>query len=367
MDSEKVRKPHVVCIPFPKQGHVTPMMRLAKLLHFRGVHVTFVNTEFNHRWLVRLRGQDAVTGLQDFRFATIPDGLPPSDPDARQDIPELCDSTRSNCLGLLVDLLKELNSSTGVPPVTCVISDGVMSFAIEAAKRVGVPEVQFWTASVCSMLGYLSYDELVRRGIIPFKDENFMKDGTLNTLVDWISGLSNVGLKDLPSFLRTTDPNDVMFDFMGSETRNCLKASSIIFNTFDAFEQEALEAMASKFPSIYTVGPLPLMSRHFTNNQLSSLNLSLWKEDSRCPEWLDQREPNSVVYVNYGNVAVMSETHLREFAWGLADSKSPFLWIVRPDVVMGDSVILPEEFLEETKGRGLLVDGVQSNTSTSPP
>ncbi|KAB2094401.1 hypothetical protein ES319_A02G155600v1 [Gossypium barbadense] len=51
----------------------------------------------------------------------------------------------------------------------------------------------------------------------------------------------------------------------------------------------------------------------------------------------------------------MSEKHLKEFAWGLANSKHPFLWIVRPDVVMGDSAILDLEFLKEIKERGLII------------
>ncbi|GLT71053.1 hypothetical protein SLA2020_430960 [Shorea laevis] len=61
------------------------------------------------------------------------------------------------------------------------------------------------------------------------------------------------------------------------------------------------------------------------------------------------------MYVNYGSVTVMTKDHLKEFAWGLANSKHSFLWIVRPDVVVGDSAILPNEFFEETKDRGLLV------------
>ncbi|ONM04642.1 UDP-glycosyltransferase 85A7 [Zea mays] len=40
------QQPHVVMIPYPAQGHVTPMLQLAKLLHTRGFHVTFVNNEF---------------------------------------------------------------------------------------------------------------------------------------------------------------------------------------------------------------------------------------------------------------------------------------------------------------------------------
>lgn len=50
----------------------------------------------------------------------------------------------------------------------------------------------------------------------------------------------------------------------------------------------------------------------------------------------------------------MTKDNLVEFAWGLANSNHPFLWIVRPDIVTGDSAILPPEFLVETKGRGML-------------
>lgn len=80
-------KPHVVCIPYPAQGHINPMLKLAKLLHFKGYHITFVNTEFNHKRLLKSRGSNALDGLPSFRFATIPDGLPPTDVDATQDIP----------------------------------------------------------------------------------------------------------------------------------------------------------------------------------------------------------------------------------------------------------------------------------------
>ncbi|MBA0735084.1 hypothetical protein Gogos_018961 [Gossypium gossypioides] len=348
MASVETSKPHAVCIPYPSQGHVSPMMQLAKLLHSRGFFITFVNTEFNHRRLIRSKGADFVKGLPDFRFETIPDGLPPSDRDATQDVRALCDSTRKNCLAPFLELLAKLNSSSHVPSVTCIVSDGVMSFAIKAAQVFGIPEVQFWTASACSFMGYLQFSELLKRGIIPFQSK------TLDKPIDWVPEMSNIQLRDLPSFIRANNPNDIMFDFMGSEAQNCLKAPAIIFNTFDEFEHEVLKAIAAKFPGIYTIGPLHLLARHMPDGPFKSINSSLWKEDTSCIEWLNKREPSSVVYVSYGTVTVMSEKHLKEFAWGLANSKHPFLWIVRPDIVMGDSAILHEEFLEEIKDRGLI-------------
>ncbi|GMI90962.1 UDP-glucosyl transferase 85A3 [Hibiscus trionum] len=50
----------------------------------------------------------------------------------------------------------------------------------------------------------------------------------------------------------------------------------------------------------------------------------------------------------------MTADQLVEFAWGLANSKQPFLWVIRPDLVGGESTIVPQEFVEETTGRGLL-------------
>jgi hypothetical protein len=97
---------------------------------------------------------------------------------------------------------------------------------------------------------------------------------------------------------------------LGSEARNCLNSSAIIFNTFDEFEYEVLDAIAAIFPRIYNIGPLPLLGRHVPDSQYKSLSLSLWKEDSKCLQWLDKWEPNSIVYVNYGSLTVMTSIGL---------------------------------------------------------
>ena len=203
--------------------------------------------------------------------------------------------------------------------------------------------------------------------VLCFSDENFVSDGTLDTRIDWIPGMSNIRLKDIPSFIRTTDSNDIMFDFTGSEAKNCLKSSSIIFNTFDELEHEVLEAIVAQFPHMYSLGPLTLLGRHVPESQFRPLRSSLWKGDTSCIEWLNKWEPNSVVYVNYGSVTVMSDHHLKEFAWGLANSKHPFLWIVRPDVVIGKSAILPEEIFEEIKDRGFITSWCPEDQVLSHP
>lgn len=169
MGSIPSEPPHIVCIPFPAQGHVNPFMNLAKLLHSRGFHITMVYTEFNHSRLLRFKGPEAVKNSPGFRFETIPDGVPPSNPDATQSVTELLYYTKKHSVVPLRDLIVKLNSTEGLPKVSCIISDGIMSFAIKVARELGIPEVQFWTASTCGLVAYLQFGELVKKSIFPLK------------------------------------------------------------------------------------------------------------------------------------------------------------------------------------------------------
>ncbi|KAL5777231.1 hypothetical protein ACOSP7_010157 [Xanthoceras sorbifolium] len=354
--SEKTH-PHAVCVPFPAQGHINPMLKLAKLLNYKGFHITFVNTEYNHNRLLKSRGPDSLNCIPTFRFETIPDGLPPSDADTTQDVPSLCHSTKKTCLAPFQQLLCKLNNTSlsNVPPVTCIISDCIMSFTLKAAQVLNIPNVLFWTASACGFMGYVQYRDLIEKGLVPLKDLSYLTNGYMDTVIDWIPGMEGIKLKDLPSFIRTTDPDDIMVNFaIGEVVENARNASALIFNTIYDLELEVLEALSSTYPPIYTIGPLQLLLNQVPpDNALSAIKSNLWKEQPGCLEWLDTKEPGSVVYVNFGSVTVMTEQQLVEFGWGLANSKRNFLWVIRPDLVTGESAILPPEFLLETKERGL--------------
>ncbi|KAK8652810.1 hypothetical protein V6N13_126833 [Hibiscus sabdariffa] len=91
--------------------------------------------------------------------------------------------------------------------------------------------------------------------------------------------------------------------------------------------------------------------------QLSKRIYSIIEDDPTSQRKLNKREPGSV----------MSEKHLTEFAWGLANSKYPFLWVVRPNVMMGESVVLPKEFMEEIKERGYIISWCPQQQVLSHP
>ncbi|XP_077213611.1 7-deoxyloganetin glucosyltransferase-like [Tasmannia lanceolata] len=352
-----MEKPHALCLPYPAQGHINAMILIAKLLYSRGFHVTFVNTEFNHRRLVKSGAIDPTVQIDGFRFETITDGLHTPDMDATQSIPELSDSLTRHCLVPLRELISRLSEErVGGRIFTCLVRDGGMSFAQEVADELGIPDVMLWTMSTCSWMGFFQYDELIRRGYTPFKDASWFTNGYLDTPIDWIPGMQDIRLKDLPSFIRTTDPNDIMLNFCKEEVKRSLKSSAIIFHTFDELEHEVVDAIKCVFTrNLYTIGPLPQLYNSKSESRMDSIQSNLWKEEKGSVEWLDKRDPNSVVYVNFGSITVLTPEQLNEFAWGLANSKHPFLWVIRPDLVSGESAVLAPEFVEETKERGLLM------------
>uniref|UniRef100_A0A1J3FIX4 Glycosyltransferase n=1 Tax=Noccaea caerulescens TaxID=107243 RepID=A0A1J3FIX4_NOCCA len=369
MGSQAGQKPHVVCVPYPAQGHITPMLKVAKLLHARGFHVTFVNTVYNNNRLRRSRGPNALDGLPSFRFESIPDGLPETDVDATQDIIALCDSTMKHCLTPFKELLQRINAGDDVPPVSCIVSDGCMSFTLDAAEELGVPEVLFWTTSACAFMAYMHFYLFIEKGIAPFKDESYLTNEHLNTAIDWIPSMKNLKLKDIPSFIRTTNSDDIMLNFAIRETDRAKRASAIILNTFDDLDHDVIRSMHSILPPVYSIGPLHLLANRETqeSSEIGRLGSNLWKEEAECLDWLDTKTRNSVVYVNFGSITVMSAKQLVEFAWGLAGCGKDFLWVIRPDLVAGEEAVVSPEFLKETEDRRMLASWCPQEKVLSHP
>ncbi|KAI3820379.1 hypothetical protein L1987_07925 [Smallanthus sonchifolius] len=161
-------KPHALCIPIPVQGHINPMLKLAKILHSKGFLITFVNTEFNHQRLVRAHGSEAVRDLPSFRFETIPDGLPPSQNlDATQDVPSLARAIEENFLVPFKTLITKVSASHS--PVTCIVADVLMGFTHAAATEFGIPEFLLWTSGAGSLLCFDQYPYLLEKGLMPLK------------------------------------------------------------------------------------------------------------------------------------------------------------------------------------------------------
>ena len=93
---------HVLIFPFPAQGHVNSMLKLADLLGLAGLHVTFLNTAFIHDRLVRYTDiETRFSCYPGFQFKTISDGLPSDHPRSGDRLFELFESLNSKTKLLL--------------------------------------------------------------------------------------------------------------------------------------------------------------------------------------------------------------------------------------------------------------------------
>lgn len=174
--------------------------------------------------------------------------------------------------------------------------------------------------------------------------------------MDWVPGMNNARLRDIPSFIRTTEADELIFKLTMDALDRANHASATIIHTAEALEADVLNALSGMFSHpIYAIAPFHLLLDRIPQ-QHNHLNLScnFWKEDPECLQWLNSKEPNSVLYVNFGSVLFLSQQQLTEFAIGISNSNHSFLWIIRSDLVSGggDTAVLPSEFLEGTKGRG---------------
>ncbi|PUZ50285.1 LOW QUALITY PROTEIN: hypothetical protein GQ55_6G046800 [Panicum hallii var. hallii] len=343
-------QPHAVVVPYPGSGNINPALQLAQLLRRHGVFITFVVTEHNLR-RAEAAAEGAARGREGFRVETIPDGLVDADRDEQDYDLGLSKATTHRCAAPLRELVARLRGggAHGVPPVTCVLPTSLMSFTLEVARELGVPSMVLWGSSAAALMGHMRLRELKERGYLPLKDESCLTNGYLEkTIIDWIPGMPPISLSDVSSFVRTTDPDDFGLWFNITEANNRTKAGALVINTFDALEADVLAALRADTRAS-TVGQLGTLLRRGHHGD-DSIELSLWKHDTECLAWLDAQDPGSVVYANFGSLTVLTADQLAEFAWGLAATGRPFLWVVREDLVRGGGA-LPPEFLTETAER----------------
>eukprot|EP00253_Pinus_taeda_P026556 PITA_26556 len=351
-------RPHALMFPFPAQGHIQAMMQLAKVLYARGFYITFVNTEYIQQRLLRSGSIDSVKPRPDFRFETISDGLP-AEHVRTSKLPELCRSLTDNVplyFDMLIDKIKHLQTQGVVPPLTCIVSDGLLSFPQKTARKLGIPRVAFWTHSACGFSTYFFMPLLVDNGYIPLKDEKCLTNGYKEELITCIPGMAPLRVKDLPSSLLLTENSNYyyVFEFNKIQAQATLEADLVILNTFDELDRPVVDALQKRLPPLYTIGPL-LLQAESVDDRISDVSASMWTEETGCAEWLDSQEPCSVIYVCFGSVSVMSEEEVLEFAWGLEASRQPFLWAIRPDLIRGQTAALPCDFLEKVKYRSFFV------------
>ena len=164
--------PAVLLVPFPAQGHITPMLQLAGVLAAHGVAPTVAVPDFIHRRIAAAASGCVGGGVA---LASIPSGIVIQQDAAAggddDDTPGFRDIVHSMEHHMPLHLERMLLASASPrsrapPPVACVVVDVLASWAVPVAARCGVPAAGFWPAMLACYRVVAAIPELLDKGLI---------------------------------------------------------------------------------------------------------------------------------------------------------------------------------------------------------
>ncbi|URE37091.1 UDP-glucoronosyl and UDP-glucosyl transferase [Musa troglodytarum] len=341
------KPPHALLVPYPLQGHIVPAVHLATKLASRGFTITFVYTEAIHHQTSRAASgvdRDIFAAARawglDVRCELVNDGLP-----VAFDRSLNHDRFMGSLLHVLPAHVEELMRKLSLhadPPVTCLIADTFFVWPSTLAKKFGLPYVSFWTEPALVFTLYYHLDLLIKHG-------HFASHDNSEDTITYVPGVAAIEPADLMSYLQERDVSSLEHQIIFRAFEEAKGADLVLCNTVQELEPETISALQLEKP-FYAIGPI--FPAGFTKSAVAT---SLWAE-SDCSRWLDSKPPGSILYISFGSYAHISRRDLKEIAHGVLRSKARFLWVLRPDVVSSDDPDpLPESFIEDSKGRGMVV------------
>ncbi|MED6216541.1 hypothetical protein PIB30_008526 [Stylosanthes scabra] len=248
---------------------------------------------------------------------------------------------------LLPKLIEDINALDPENKISCILATFNMSWALQIGHQMGIKCAVMFPFSATGLVSALFSPKLIHDGILD-SDGNPTKPQDIQ----------------LAPNMQMMNSKDFLWCSLGKEFFKCvvqemkdieLLAEWWLCNTAYDLEPGAL----SVSPRFLPIGPL--MEPDNNNNNKSS---SFWKEDTTCLEWLDEQQPQSVVYVSFGSLAVMESNQFKELALALDLIHKPFLWLVRP----GNNGDKNNEFPDEFHGnKGKIVSWVSQKKILSHP
>ncbi|KAK2637465.1 hypothetical protein Ddye_032257 [Dipteronia dyeriana] len=313
------KKRRLVLFPQPLQGHINPMLQLASILyHKAGFSITIIHTNFN---------SPNSSSYPHFSFRSIPDGLSETEA-STADLIAFSVLLNVKCVVPFQDCLAELLGGGGDDDdVACLITDANWYFTQAVADSLKLPRIVLCPTSIC-----------------------FFNTVAAPPMQEFYFNVHTDFQFETPVLeIQTRDPENIN-RFIKNIVKQTKASSGIIWNSFQELEELALTNLKQEFPiPHFLIGPF--------HKYFPASSSSLLAQDQTSISWLDKQPPKSVIYVSFGSLIGVNETEFQEIAWGLANSKLPFLWVVRPGLVQGTEWLepLPKNFLEMIDGRGHIV------------
>ncbi|KAL4605640.1 hypothetical protein ACB092_09G044700 [Castanea dentata] len=339
---------HFILFPLMAQGHMIPMIDIAKLLAQRGVVVTVITTTHNEARFETCLARAIESGLQirviPLRFpceeAGIPEGC-----DNLDKLPSLELGTNfftSTCMlhQPVEDLFEKLT-----PQPSCIISDMCLPWTSDIARKFHIPRISFLGGSCFCLLCFHNLRVHKAQEKVSSESEYFVVPG----LPDHVEFTTS----QLP-FPRESRMKKLSEQIAAAD----LASYGVIVNSFEELESAYVEEYKKVWEDrVWCVGPVSLCNKERLDMIERGNKASI--EEYQCMRWLDSQEPCSVVYVSLGSLCNLTPSQLIELGLGLEASNRPFIWAIRDgnESKELEKWVLEQRFEERIKGRGLLIWG----------
>ncbi|CAN1266511.1 UDP-glycosyltransferase 87A2 [Linum perenne] len=307
---ESIRR-HVVAVPYPGRGHINPMLNLCNLISSKNPHllITVVVTEEWRGFLSAAATATASNFTTNTRLASIPNVIP-SELVRGSDFPSFYNAVMTEMETPVDELLNRISD----PPITAMISDTELRWAIRIANRRKIP-----VATLCTVPAgvFSTFNRFAAIKNLQLRDNLLDQRGAS------IHGISEPEIADLQAIFRGDDRR-----IMGL-TLECIswvpKAQFLLVNSVQELEPESFNALNSELKQlpIYSVGPaIPFFRINHNTSDSESAHPAYFS-------WLDSQPKESVLYVSLGSFASISSNQMDEIAEGLKASSVKFLWVAR--------------------------------------
>ncbi|KAK7267810.1 hypothetical protein RIF29_20489 [Crotalaria pallida] len=341
---------HFVLFPLNAQGHMIPMMDIAKVLAQHGVVVTIVTTPHNAARFTQIFTRSIESGCQirlveiqfPFKEAGLPDGCENLDM-----LPSLGTAlTFFNAASSLQKPVEKLFEEL-TPPPSCIISDMTLPYTANISTKFNIPRISFLGQSCFSLLCLHNLGVYKVMQGITSENEYFVLPG----------------IPDKIEMTKAQIPGPVMMNENWREfyakTGAAESASyGVVMNSFEELEPAyARDYKKAKNGKVWCIGPVSLSNKDQLDKAERGNKSSI--DEHYCIKWLDLQDHGAVIYVCLGSICNLTTSQLIELGLGLEASGRPFIWVIREGKHLEalENWIKEDGFEERNKGRSLVIRG----------
>ncbi|XP_020213875.1 UDP-glycosyltransferase 73D1-like [Cajanus cajan] len=346
-----LKQPHFVLVPLLAQGHMIPMIDMARILAERGVIITLVSTPHNASRFEQTIIRAAKAGLP-IQLLQIPF------PCQKVGLPLGCDNLDTLpsrtllrnfyiALDMMHEPLEQYLQNHPSPP-SCIISDKCLSWTSITAKKFNIPRLVFHGMSCFSLLS--SHNIKLHNSHLSCSSDSepFLIPGLHQRI--------EITKAQLPgAFFPLPDLDDFRHKILEAE----MSASGVVVNSFEELEQGcAKEYEKALNKRVWCIGPVSLSNKDSLDKFERGNKPSI--EKKQCLDWLTSMETRSVIYVCLGSLCRLVTSQMIELGLGLEASNQPFIWVVKTAGQKFSKLnnwLENENFDERIRGRGLVIKG----------